>query len=107
MALEHNQQGHVPLEIAIYTGVNGLFSYHSGSVRMGSDQFSKNIPLPEPQTRFGSCIGLDLGPDFGQVCKSSGSNFGSGLNCSITSHLSESLQRRTTSELAQSSSKFW
>ena len=50
MALEHDQQGHVLLEMAIYTGVNGLFGYHSGSVQTGSDQFCKTIPLPEPQT---------------------------------------------------------
>ena len=49
MVLKHDQQGHILLEIAIYTGVNGLFSYHSGSVQTGSDWFCKNIPLPEPQ----------------------------------------------------------
>ena len=46
----------------------------------------KNILLPEPQTgpkvRF--TIGPNLGPDFGQVRKSSGSNFGSGPNRGIT-----------------------
>src|ERR1700728_2839237 len=55
-------------------------------VLTGSAKLSRCLNL-KPDLRFGSCIGLNLGPDFGQVRKSSGSNFGSGLNRSITSDM--------------------
>jgi hypothetical protein len=51
-------------------------------VLMGSAKLSHCLNLKLDQ-RFGSCIGLNLGPDFGQVRKSSGSNFGSGPNRGI------------------------
>jgi hypothetical protein len=50
---------------------------------MGSAELSHCLNL-KPDLMFSLCIGLNLGPDFGQVHKSSLLNFGSGANHGIT-----------------------
>jgi hypothetical protein len=71
-----------------YTGANitiwlPLTEVQFGWVLIGSTKLSRCLN-PGLDLRFGSCLGVNFGPDFGQVRKSSGSNFGSGPNCGIT-----------------------
>src|SRR5882672_6988682 len=76
-----------PLQLYIYMGLmdcSVTTQVRFERVLTGSAKLSHCLNL-RPDRRFGSCIGLNLGPDFGQVRKSSGSNFGSGPNCGITS----------------------
>ena len=56
---------------------------------------------PELNFRSGSAEVLNFELDFGPVLKSSGSNFGSGLNFGNTNHLPHFLSSATTKALAQ------